>query len=145
MLQAPLTPSELAELAKLHSKIPGSQNANGWTINLRDLPDSYVELLCISHGGGLTIGEREITYFEDILLREYLLGYEFPVYMPGALPFGLNGGGVFYLFDMRAPARDSEFPILVAHSSYLDFNGATLVAKDVHELLSDKKNVEEFL
>ncbi len=145
MLQAPLNTSELIELAKLHSKVPGSQNANSWTVDLRDLPESYVELLSISHGGGLTIGEREIAYFEDLLLREYLLHYEFPVYMPGALPFGLNGGGVFYIFDMRTPPCDGEFPILVAHSSYLDFDGATLVARDIHELLSDSTNVEELL
>ncbi|QEG40172.1 SMI1/KNR4 family protein [Roseimaritima ulvae] len=145
MLQAPLSSSELTDLAKLHAKVPGGTPANEWQIAVRNLPDSYVDLLRVSHGGCLTHGEREIAFFEDRSLREYLLHYEFPVYMPGSLPFGLNGGGVFYIFDMREPARNGEFPILVAHSSCLGYDDATLIAKDIHELLCDTTNVEHLM
>jgi hypothetical protein len=39
--------------------------------------------------------------------------------MPGALPFAFNGGGTFYLFDMRRPARKGEYPIVCTHSGNL--------------------------
>lgn len=72
-----------------------------WVVSLRDLPSSYVDLLCYSDSGGIVNGEREIGYFGSSELREYLLSYQFPDYMQGCLPFGMNGGGVFYIFDMR--------------------------------------------
>jgi hypothetical protein len=44
--------------------------------------------------------------------------------MPAALPFAFNGGGVFYLFDMREPAdADGEYPVVAAHAGNLGWAG----------------------
>ena len=78
----------------------------GSSPTIRDLPNSYIDLLAISHGGAIAVGDREISYFEKDSMRNYMIDYQFPVYMPSALPFGLNGGGIFYVFDMRESAVD---------------------------------------
>lgn len=114
-------------------------------MKLRDLPNSFLELLKLSNGGSLENDEREIGVFGDQSLREYLLEYQFPDHMPGCLPFGLNGGGVFYIFDMREPATDGEFPILVASSGALDLDDALVVANNINELMEDPRNVEDLL
>jgi SMI1/KNR4 family protein SUKH-1 len=143
-VQAPLTDGEITHLAE-YPMPPHAPPPSEWRLEIRDLPSSYVELLLISHGGGITKGEREIGFFGKHELREYLLEYQFPVYMPGALPFGLNGGGVFYIFDMRRSAENGEYPILVASSGNLCYDDAVVVASSVAELLSDPTNVEDLL
>ena len=144
-LQAPLSNAEIAELDAARANIPGCTSAREWQVRIRDIPRSYAELLQVSHGGYCTVGEREISYFEKQSLREYLLHYEFPVYMPNALPFGLNGGGVFYIFDMRSPSAAGEYPIRVSHASCLSYDDSAVVAADLYELLSVGTNVEAFL
>ena len=124
---------------KLAASIPGTRPL------IRDLPTSYLNLLAISNGGGIAIGDREITYFEKESLRDYLVDYQFPIYMSGALPFGLNGGGVFYVFDMRKPAVNGEFPILAASSGDLEYENAPVIAQSIDELLSDETNIEDLL
>jgi hypothetical protein len=48
------------------------------------------------------------------------LAYHLPEYMPGALPFAFNGGGVFYLFDLREPAdADGQYPVVAVHAGNL--------------------------
>jgi len=39
--------------------------------------------------------------------------------MPGAVPFAFDGGGGFYMFDMRADPQGDEFPIVFSHSGNL--------------------------
>ena len=67
-------------------------------------------------------GDREFGMFDPKSIREYLLSYQLPEYMPGAVPFALDGGGGFYLFDMRAFPIDGEFPIVFAHSGSLGWD-----------------------
>jgi hypothetical protein len=50
-----------------------------------------------------------------------LLAYQLPEYMPGALPIAFNGGGTFYLLDMRQSAVGGEYPVVCAHAGYLDW------------------------
>ena len=142
-LQAPFNDDEVSRLsthldAGRAAAIAGSKPA------IRDLPDSYLELLAISCGGGIAIGEREIAYFESEAMRDYLIDYQFPVYMPGGLPFGLNGGGVFYVFDMRAAAVAGEFPILAVSSGNLGYDDAPMIAGSIQELLADPTNIEDY-
>lgn len=54
-------------------------------------------------------------------VRAIMLGYHVPEYMPGALPFAFDGCGTFYLLDMRKPAVGDEYPVLLAHSTYLSW------------------------
>ena len=53
----------------------------------------------------------EFACFGCETLREYLLHYEFPEYMPGAVPIGLDGGGVFGVFDLRDGPSDKVWAI----------------------------------
>ncbi|MDQ1924612.1 SMI1/KNR4 family protein [Massilia pseudoviolaceinigra] len=143
-LQAKFSDAEISRMSQFLSatdigSLRGSRPA------IRDLPSSYVALLTKSNGGGIVIGNREIAFFDALTLRDYLVDYQFPVYMPGALPFGLNGGGVFYVFDMREAPVDGEFPILAAASGNLEYDSSPTIAHSLQQLLSDLTNIEDFL
>ncbi len=45
-----------------------------------------------------------------------MLAYHVPEYMPLAVPFAFNGGGTFYMFDMRSPPVNGEYPIVCCGS-----------------------------
>jgi hypothetical protein len=78
-------------------------------------------------------------------LREFLVSYHVPQYMPLAVPFAFNGGGVMYLFDMRdPPASDGEYPILCAHAGCLTFDphDSPKVADSFPEVCRGRFNVE---
>lgn len=116
-----------------------------WCFPSHPLPASYVTLLQHADGGLSVNEEREIGFFGPHDIREYLLHYLFPAYMPLAVPLGLNGGGVFYVFDMRNPPSDGEFPILAASAGVLDFADSPIVAHSLAELLAGTDNIEELL
>lgn len=143
-LQAPFDNEEVARLS-MYLDDDRAASITGSKPEIRDLPNSYVDLLAISDGGGITIGEREIAYFEAESMRNYMIDYQFPVYMPHALPFGLNGGAVFYIFDMRKPAINGEFPIIAASSGNLCYDDAPAIAQSIRELLADSRNIEDLL
>ena len=142
-LQAPFNDDEVSRLSMYLDDDHAASIAR--KPEIRDLPNTYLDLLAISHGGGIAIGEREIAYFDSESIRNYLIDYQFPVYMPCALPFGLNGGGVFYVFDMREPAIDQEYPIVAASSGNLCYDDAPTIARSVPELLSESTNIEDLL
>ncbi|MFO1042266.1 MAG: SMI1/KNR4 family protein [Planctomycetaceae bacterium] len=143
MLRAPFSDDEVSRLSQYLdsdtvSRLPKSPS-------IRELPESYVTLLARSNGGGFTIGEREVAYFDPKTIRDYLVDNQFPIYMPGALPFGLNGGGVFYVFDMREPAVGPDYPILAASSGNLCYYDSPVIARTLDELVSDTRNIEELM
>jgi hypothetical protein len=81
-----------------------------WVLPEGPLPASYLGLLAWSDGCGATNGKREFGFLGTKSLREYMLCYHFPEYMPGSVPFALDGGGIFYVFDMREAARGGRVP-----------------------------------
>jgi SMI1 / KNR4 family (SUKH-1) len=86
-----------------------------WRLPSHPLPDSYLDFLRWSNGGSFFNCERSFDpFFNTTEIREYLLAYHIPQYMPEALPFAFDGGGSFYLFDMRQPPTNGEYPILFA-------------------------------
>ncbi|MFI5932311.1 SMI1/KNR4 family protein [Actinoplanes sp. NPDC051494] len=93
---------------------------SGWLLPDRDLPRSYLALLAFSDGGSFGNGDRLIQLFPTdgpAGVRAMTFAYHLPASMPGALPFAFNGGGVFYLFDMRDAADDTgEYPVVAAHA-----------------------------
>ncbi|MGL6073947.1 MAG: SMI1/KNR4 family protein [Fimbriiglobus sp.] len=97
-----------------------------WEIPNRPLPSSYLSLLKWSNGGEFRTGERWFQFFpaldEGHGVRAMMLAYHLPEYMPGALPIAFNGGGTFYLFDMRLPAIAGEYPVGCAHAGYLSWD-----------------------
>ena len=130
----PLTGQEIADIAAQqrnpfppnHPLHPGYLpiDASRWRLPPEQpLPPSYLSLLSWTNGGDFGNGER---WFQLLPtdgprgVRATMLAYELPEYMPGALPFAFNGGGVFYLFDLRRPAdADGEYPVVASHAGNL--------------------------
>ena len=76
-----------------------------WTLPRGPLPKEYQDFLAWSDGASWQTGEREFSCFGCEHLREYLLHYHFPEYLPGVVPIGLDGGGVFGVFNLaESPA-----------------------------------------
>jgi SMI1 / KNR4 family (SUKH-1) len=124
-------------------------DAAAWSVPDRPLPASYLSFLRWSNGGEFRTGERWFQFFPTLDpghgVRAMLLAYHIPQYMPGALPIAFNGGGMFYLFDMRQPAAGDEYPVVCAHSGNLRWNPAAcrLVANSFEEACRGARNVDD--
>jgi hypothetical protein len=135
-LYQPLTEHEIADVLGPddNSFPPGHRShasyqpidARQWWLPERPLPPSYLTLLAWSDGGDFGTGERWLQLFTTdgpSGVRAMTLAYHLPEYMPGALPFAFNGGGVFYLFDLREPANaEGEYPVVAAHAGDLGWS-----------------------
>lgn len=118
-----------------------------WTLPDRPISQQYRQFLQVANGGWARTGEREFGFFGIDDVRSMLLAYHVPQYMPQALPFALNGGGVFYLFDMRQPARDSEYPIVCASAGNLGWGDDEhlFLAEHFVAACQGKCNVEDLM
>jgi hypothetical protein len=105
-----------------------------WQIPRRSLPPTYLNFLRWSNSGEFGNGKRWIQFEHASRLRRLLIGYQVPEYMPAAVPFGLDGSGVLYLFDMRQPPTHGEYPILVAAAGNLNYDDAVVIAHSFLEL-----------
>lgn len=80
-----------------------------WTLPTGPLPSDWLAFLAWSDGGAFRIRDRYIQLFPSMDpnngVRAMMLAYMVPAYMPGALPFALDGGGRLFLFDCRDPCR----------------------------------------
>lgn len=104
-------------------------DARLWRLPVRPLPPCYLAFLHWSNGGSFfTANRRFDPFFAASEVRHYLLGYHLPHYMPGAVPFAFDGGGQFYLFDMREQPVAGEYPILFVRSGNLSYNDSVHVA-----------------
>jgi hypothetical protein len=148
-IRAPLSPGEVAVInaGQRNPFRPGDPSQ--WVIPQRPLPQSYLGFLRFSNGGEFCNGGRRFQFFPALSprhgLRAMLLAYGFPEYMPLVLPFALNGGGVFYTFDMREAAVNGEYPILVTEAGNLGYEDAKLLAASFVEACEGKMNIEELL
>jgi hypothetical protein len=153
-LFSPLSDEELRELRgrqtnpfpetdPLHATWKPFDPAN-WRLPAdRPLPPSYKSFLGWSNGGLFVVGDREFQMLKAQELREYLLFYEVPQYMPGAVPFALDGGGWFYLFDVRnPPGASGEYPIRFAATGNLNYDDSVLVADSFPEACRGRSNPE---
>jgi hypothetical protein len=112
-----------------------------WLLPDKPLPASFLEFLKWSNGGSFFNSDRQFDpFFCTTKLREYLVGYHVPQYMPQALPFAFDGGGRFYLFDMRSNSVDGEYPILFVSSGNLSYRDAVLVADSFLEACQGTTN-----
>jgi hypothetical protein len=105
-----------------------------WRLPDEPLPPSYLSFHRWSDGGAFVNGDRGFDpFFPCTRLREYLLAYHVPQYMPGALPFAFDGGGCFYLFDMRQDPVGGEYPVLYVGAGNLGYEDAVPVASSFVE------------
>lgn len=117
-----------------------------WRMPSRPFPESYISFLTWSNGGNFLNGEREFGMF-GTEIRSMAIAYKLPQYMPNAVPFAFNGGGIMYLFDMRESSRNGEYPILCASAGSFGWNpsGYALVANSFEEVCRGRINVEDIL
>jgi hypothetical protein len=111
--EAPATSEQLAALAV---QLP------------EPLPESYRQFLLASNGGWGRSGTREFGFFGTEEMVSYWRDYEFGEYMPGALPFALNGGGTFYVFDVRNAPVASASAVFTCESGANTWDTATWLA-----------------
>jgi hypothetical protein len=134
---SPLSEKEIAEiqtnLLKINLDIK-EYNPGNWTLPNRSFPPSFLDFLTWNNGGWCRTGEREFGFLATFDLREYTLAYMFPEWMPGAVPFALDGGGVFYIFDMREESQNGEYPILVSGAGNLDYEYAKSIGNSFLEV-----------
>lgn len=118
----PLSAAEISDVHAQSERIDPTK----WQFPNAELPASFLEFLQFSNGGDFGNGDRWFQFFSALDakhgLRAMLLAYEFPQYMPLALPFAFNGGGTFYAFDFRREAIDGEYPVVASHASCLGWN-----------------------
>lgn len=128
----PLTGEEVAAITTSQSNpFPASDplhdaykpfDPRNWRLPGTPLPASYLDFLRWSNGGSFLNGDRRFDpVFAANEVRGYLLSYHIPQYMPGAVPFAFDGGGRFYLFDMRQGPTDGEYPVLFVGSGNLGY------------------------
>ena len=132
---APISPHEAAAVvSQLRNPWPTTSpyfatykplNPSEWVLPNPPVPHSYGCFLDWSDGAHWQTGGREFSCFGCRTLREYLLHYHFPEYMPGALPIGLDGGGIFCVFDLRDGPSDA---IYATHSGDLGWDDAVQIA-----------------
>lgn len=137
----PMTQSEIDETNHSHwDHIKDSRqefDSSKWEIPKGTFPNSFVNFLRWSNGGYFENGERNFSpFFSPAEIRQMLLAYEFPEYMQGAVPFAFDGGGVFYIFDMRKEPADGEYNIYMAGSGALFWEDAVFVAETFNELIN---------
>ena len=115
-----------------------------WQLPGVPLPHDYVNMLRWSDGPWIRNGVREFDFFRSSEVRELLLAYHLPYYMPGAIPLGLDGCGIFALLDTRGgPA--ASYPVLAAAAGVLDFADAVVLAGSFTEFCSGTTRIEDEL
>lgn len=154
-LRRPLDPAEIREARasqtnpwpaghELHNSYQ-PLDPSTWRVPSVTLPASYRSLLAWSNGPWVRRDERELGFFGTADVREYLLAYQFPHYMPGAVPIAFDGGGVFACFDTRGGLVDGEYPILVAASGDLDYASALPAAASLVEVCTGRTPIDQEL
>ena len=140
----PLSIAEMRDAQTQSARIDPTK----WQLPDAELPASFLDFLQFSNGGDFGNGERWFQFFPALDskhgLRAMLLAYEFPEYMPLALPFAFNGGGTFYAFDLRRKAIDGEYPVVASHASCLGWNSDDhwLVAPTFRQACSGTTNID---
>jgi hypothetical protein len=139
-VMAPLDTDEVAAITA------AGGNPDGWHFPTRPLPASYLDFLCWSNGGFFLNGDREFQMLSAEELRPYLIDYRVPYFLPGVVPFALDGSGGFYLFDLQSPPDSAgEYPILFVRSGNLATGEVVAVAASFPEALFDSTDPAERL
>ncbi|MEN7547203.1 SMI1/KNR4 family protein [Rapidithrix thailandica] len=116
-----------------------------WTFPKGNFPKEFIELIKGYSGCCFIKGEREFSIFAPNELRKMNIAYELPEYIDGAVSFGLDGSGNHIIFDMRPEDKDTEYKIYGVHSSYLEWEGAKLIANDFREFINGTENIDELV
>lgn len=116
-----------------------------WPMPAVALPPSWLAFLAWSNGGLVTNGAMELCFFSTREVREFLLAYHLPEYMPQAIPLGVDGAGNFALLDVRQPMTNNDYPIVAAAAGNLGFEDASLIAPSLELFCLRTKSIESVL
>jgi hypothetical protein len=116
-----------------------------WQMPARPLPASFLSFLVWSNGPSVVRAQMAFGFFGTSEIREYLLAYHLPLYMPMTVPLGLDGSGNFALLDVREPMVKGEYPILVAAAGDLCFDDARMAADTFEQFCLRTERVEDLL
>jgi hypothetical protein len=99
-IQRPFERDEIEEMLAIEPEIDSLQNS---LAQVEDRwPGSWLSFLNWSNGGDFINGDRG---FQDMFsvdqVREYTTCYGVAAFLPGAIPFAMDGGGCLYMFDTR--------------------------------------------
>ena len=140
---ASLSDADVRELHEEHRRIVGDGyfdppfDPARWHLPENPLPKSYLDFLRFSNGGYFEGTHRDFDpLFPTDEVRVYMLGYSIPNWMPGVCPIGFDGGGTFYLLDMRGPPIDEAYPVLFAHAGALFFDDAIKIVDSFEDLVN---------
>ena len=114
-------------------------------LTLRTPPEAYLSFLRWSNGGEFSRGERHLCFYPAWMLREGAVECAFGGYMPGVLPFAEDSGDIRYLFDMRNPAVNGEYPILVTEAGNASFETSAVISTTFVELCSNDRAAASIL
>jgi hypothetical protein len=139
---APLSDDEIIDLRAEHKAAVGDGcfdppfEPSAWHLPHRALPDSYLAFLRYSNGGFFAGQNRDLDPLFNIReIRDYMLRYSIPHWMPMSCPIGFDGGGTFYLLDMRYDSINDDYPVLFAHAGNLGYDDAVTLANSFTELI----------
>ena len=139
---APLSNDEIKDLRAEHNAAVGDGcfdppfDPSRWQLPHRPLPDSYLAFLRYSNGGFFAGQKRDLDpLFNAREVRDYMLGYSIPHWMPMSCPIGFDGDGTFYLLDMRCDSTIDDYPVLFAHAGNLGYDDAVTLANSFAELI----------
>ncbi|MEM6820386.1 MAG: SMI1/KNR4 family protein [Verrucomicrobiota bacterium] len=142
-LRKPLSEDEIQQLSKLLNLADNVDYSN-WAPFPLWLPGEYKVLLSHSNGLDLVNGEREASLFGLEDLREYYIHYLFPEYMPDALPIGLNGGGIFYAYDLRNTSPTNP-PIIATASGVLNWDDIAILGESLEDVFTKTTDIGDEL
>ena len=111
------------------------------------LPKSYKDFLRFCNIQEMENGERYFQFFTTKEIQENITDCEFSEYMPGAVPFAMNGGGCYYVFDTREGLVNDEYPIYAVSAGSLDWNkdAAFFLGNSFLEIIKEKANIENIM
>lgn len=139
---SPISSTEIQELTARHQSAVGDGvfdppfDPSVWKLASRPFPAIYLEFLQYSNGGFFRGHHRDLDpFFSTHEVRDYMLGYSVPHWLPQALPFAFDGGGGFYLLDMRSSSESDEYPVFWSHACNLSFEDSRLLAASFVEFI----------
>ncbi len=142
---APLSDREIRDLHAEHKAAVGDGffdppfDPTPWQLPKYPLPNSYLSFLRYSNGGYFAGANRNFDpLFSTSEVRDYMLGYSIPHWMPCSCPIGFDGGGTFYLLDMRRKSTVGDYPVLFAHAGSLGYDDAVTLASSFAELIAKR-------
>ena len=107
------------------------------------LPPEHLEILQESNGVTywLPTHEKEIQFLSTVEIDDHFSAYKFEQFMPGAIPFAMDGSSNFLVYDGRSTSGSS--PVFLAAANNLGWDETSEIAADFRSFLADPRPPEK--